>query len=509
MKTMKFMKSVLVIGVFLMSSTSCDDQLDEPLDNEPLLENADYTQTENMFELLKGSYADFYSLQWETFPTISVRGDDVNAAGDQAPLQQTDDFTYDPNAWMYNNSWQNLYTDIIATFHLAIEEIGKYNEFAADESEGEQYIAEIKVMIGFELFQITRLWGDVLIPTSGDATDLYVAPVTPRAEVLQYISDLMDEAIPNLLSVHPNQRTDIRGGMTEYTALAVKALANLENENWQGVADATSTIINSGLFSLSNDYYNLFKIPGKLNDEVLLELQYSDFGTSSGESRNYLNQSLGINQWTPAVAGSGAGWGFWEPTMKYIQFMLDRGETERLETSVLFTPDGIQDLVDAGNTAMPAFVSNITRDGDQINNSVRMKFGSGKHYLPSVQLTAGRTSYGSNKNFICIRYAEILLMHAEALVSGGNSAVLSADEAVMLVRNRAGFGGNVTGVTLDDVLDEKYAEFGMEWGIRFYDLVRHGRIAELNHEGKTYNDEDRFLPYPLNQTILLPQLNND
>lgn len=508
MKMMKLMKTAWVIGLFLITFTACDDQLDEPLDNEVLLENIDYTQTENMFELLKGSYADFYSLQWETFPTISVRGDDVNAAGDQAPLQQTDEFNYDPNAWMYNNSWQNLYTDIIATFYLAIEEIEKYNQFADNPSEGEQFIAEIKVMIGFELFQITRLWGDVLIPTTSDASDLYGTAVTPRAEVLQYISDLMDEAILDLPSVHPNQRTDIPGGMTEYTALAIKALANLENENWQGVADATSSIINSGLFSLSGDYYNLFKIPGKLDDEIILELQYSDFNTGSGEERNYLNASLGINQWTPAVAGAGAGWGFWEPTMKYIQFMLDRGETERLETSVLFTPDGIQDLVDAGNTSMPAFVSNVTRDGDQINNSVRMKFGSGKHYLPSVQLIPGRTNYGSNKNFICIRYAEVLLMHAEALVSGASSTVLSADEAVTLVRNRAGLG-NATGVTLQDVIDEKYAEFGMEWGIRFYDLVRHGMTDELNHEGKTYNEEDRFLPYPLNQATLLPQLNND
>ena len=42
-------------------------------------------------------------------------------------------------------------------------------------------------------------------------------------------------------------------------------------------------------------------------------------------------------------------------------------------------------------------------------------FCSGKHYLPSDQLTPGHTVYGANKNFTCIRYAEILLMHAEAL----------------------------------------------------------------------------------------------
>jgi hypothetical protein len=65
----------------------------------------------------------------------------------------------------------------------------------------------------------------------------------------------------------------------------------------------------------------------------------------------------------------------------------------------------------------------------------------------------------------------------------------------------------VGSVTLDDVLDEKYAEFGMEWGIRFHDLVRHNRTTELNYEGRAFSiDAHRFLPYPLAQQGILPQL---
>jgi hypothetical protein len=97
-------------------------------------------------------------------------------------------------------------------------------------------------------------------------------------------------------------------------------------------------------------------------------------------------------------------------------------------------------------------------------------------------------------------------MHAEALVSGASSSVMSADEAVNEVRSRAGLPA-ISGVTLDEVLDEKYAEFAMEWGIRFYDLVRHNRTSELDYAGRTYNEgEDRFIPYPLLQLDLLPQL---
>lgn len=96
-------------------------------------------------------------------------------------------------------------------------------------------------------------------------------------------------------------------------------------------------------------------------------------------------------------------------------------------------------------------------------------------------------------------------MHAEALTSGATSNVMSATEAVNTVRNRVGMAP-LSSVTLDTVLDEKFAEFATEWGIRFFDLVRHGKIAPLSYEGRTYTDSDRFLPYPLEQQDILPQL---
>jgi hypothetical protein len=265
------------------------------------------------------------------------------------------------------------------------------------------------------------------------------------------------------------------------------------------------------LFALEDDYYNLFKIPGKLNQENILEFQYSDFGQGSGAESSYLYAFFGPNAWTPAVAGAGGGWGFWEPTPKYIKFMLDRDEEKRLVTNVLFTIDGMNQLEeDPAYSPLPAYISNVTPDGDWIGDpdgapEARALYSSGKHYLPSTQLTPGRTGYGTNNNFRVIRYAHILLMHAEALVSGASSSVMSADQAVNLVRDRADLAP-ISGVTIDDVLDEKYAELAMEWGTRFEDLVRHGRTEELSDDVRTYTEADRFMPYPQEQVDLLPQL---
>jgi hypothetical protein len=323
---------------------------------------------------------------------------------------------------------------------------------------------------------------------------------------MQHISDQMDEAIPFLPDMRPNQRTDIPGGVTIYTALAIKALANQELENYQAVADATGEIISSGLFSLYPDFYELFKTPGKLSNESILELQYSDFGQGEGDRQAHLYDPYGPQNWTPAVAGAGSGWGFFEPSMKFIKFMLDRGETVRLETSVLFTDRGIAEIQeDPAYASLPGFVSNTTRDGDVINDYARALFASGKHYLPSNQLITGRTAYGSNKNYNVIRYAEILLMYAEAVVQGANGMGMTAEQAVNLVRDRAGMPA-LGAVSLDQVLDEKYAELSMEWGKRYYDMLRLGRFEELSYDGRTFTEEKSFLPYPQAQVDQFPIL---
>ncbi|MGC1241781.1 MAG: RagB/SusD family nutrient uptake outer membrane protein [Chryseosolibacter sp.] len=507
MKLLKYYIKIAVVAFTAMVVTSCHDLLDEPPENTSFLEDTDYTNSDNMMLPLIGTYAGFYNRGWEDFPLISVRGDDVNAGGlgDQQDYAETDKYNYNKDYWMYNSLWQNLYNNIWDA-HSAIEQIEKYQEFAPNPALGDQYIAEAKVLRAYLLFQLSRVWGDVFITTSSDPSDLLNTPLSTQAEVMEHISAQMDEAMPLLPVMHPNERTDIRGGVTKYTALAIKALANLELKNYQAVADATSEIITSNEFALEADYYQLFKIPGKLNKENILELQYSDFGAGSGDTKTHLFAFYGPENWTPAVTGAGSGWGFFEPSLKYIKFMLDRGETTRLETSVLFTDRGIAEIKKDPNYAtLPDWISNTTPSNDRINDYARAMFASGKHYLPSDQLTPGRTDYGTNKNFTCIRYAEILLMHAEALVQGASGTGMTADQAVNAVRDRAGLGA-LSGVTLQQVMDEKFAELAMEWGVRYYDMIRLGEYDELSYDGRTFTEDKTFLPYPQSQVDLYPIL---
>ena len=55
-------------------------------------------------------------------------------------------------------------------------------------------------------------------------------------------------------------------------------------------------------------------------------------------------------------------------------------------------------------------------------------------------------------------------------------------------------------------MDEKFAELAMEWGIRFWDMIRLGKTAELSYDGRTFTADKAFLPYPQAQIDQLPGL---
>lgn len=504
MKTSKNIFIRLSALAFALVISSCTEKLDTQ-EGQLNTGDIDYTDASQMVEPLIGAYYEISSLGWEEPLLLGVRGDDVNSGGlgDQPLYTETDLFNYNKDFWMYNQVWNSHYNDII-NMNTAILQIENFLEFAneADFARGQQYISEIMVIRAWLHLNLARTWEDIFIITSSQPEEELEQGVATKAEVMQFISDQMDEAIPNLPDMRPNQRTDLTGGVTRYTAYALKALAQQELENYQGVADATGAIISSGLFSLYPDFYQLFKKPGELSNESLWELQYSDFGTASGGEFYHNYSPFGPQNWDPARANASPGWGFYEPSLKFIGFMLDRNETVRLQTSVIFTPDGIEE-VRAEGYEIPGFVSNITPSGDVFNNYVRADFASGKHYLPSIQLTEGRNEYGAGKNFIVIRYAEILLMYAEALTRGASGTAMTAEEAVNLVRER-GDMPPLSGVTTEDVLDEKFAELAMEWGIRFYDMIRLDNYSELSYDGRTFSAEDEYLPYPQAQVDALP-----
>ena len=96
-------------------------------------------------------------------------------------------------------------------------------------------------------------------------------------------------------------------------------------------------------------------------------------------------------------------------------------------------------------------------------------------------------------------------MYAEALTQGASGQATTALDAVNAVRARASMPA-LASVDNDAVMKEKFAELAMEWGTRYYDMVRLGKYSELSYDGRTFTDTKIFLPYPQTQVDLLPAL---
>ena len=259
----------------------------------------------------------------------------------------------------------------------------------------------------------------------------------------------------------------------------LKAKQKMYDNEWDEVLALTEDIVNSGKFELYNDFYELFKIPGKLCNESLLEYQFTDFGNGSGDI-------VSSDNWFAFQGPRGeapiSGWAFIEPTEKIRNLFSKRGEAVRAETTFPMT--------DA-----------TTRDGDYIPVAQpgEPTAYNGKAYTPANQMTPGRTGYGDNNNIRVFRYADVLLMNAEAKVRKGQNG----DAPLNLVRERAGLAP-IANATLDQILEERQVELALEWGERFFDLVRTDRATqELPGFVK---GESEYYPIPQDQIDLNPNL---
>jgi hypothetical protein len=245
---------------------------------------------------------------------------------------------------------------------------------------------------------------------------------------------------------------------------------------------------------LYSDYYNLFMIPGKLCNESLMEVQVTDFGLATGDY-------IGIDQWYVSMGAtmsgtvdgnpvSISGWNFMQYNRQFVDWCKARGETIRLETSCL----------EGGSK---------TREGFLVEGSAIF---NGKAYLPYNQMTPGTTDWGRNNNVRLLRYAEVLLMNAEAKVRNGKSG----DEPFNEVRTRAAMS-TITGVTMEQILDERRMELCSEWGLRYTDLVRTGLAAEVLNQPTLVRDQANgewtpakaYWPVPGLQLLNLPDLGKE
>jgi hypothetical protein len=503
-------RNILIFAavVIVFGTSSCEDFLNKPIEGQVPLGQIDYTDESRMFEPVAGIYAeanDNNLAHWADYCMMFFRSDFIIKgahANDQPVMENIDNFNYEAmrDAWFVNNLWTHHYI-IIRDANAALEELDKFGEYATDKNLVKQYKAEVRFFRALCYWRLARIYGDA--PWYDRNMVAANLRKSPRQELYQFIIKEMQECVNYLPEEHPNQLVH-KGAVTKWAAYMLMAKAAADIQDYQTMLSASKAIYDIGLFSLYPDFYDLFKKQGQLCDENIFELQHTDFGLATGNITNIdqyyvchgIKQSGGTKFDGTAFV---SGWGFSMPTQKYIDFMQGRGEGIRFETSIIYPNTKTIDGDSIGN--IPPDLQSLLDRYNQ-NGPVAAEAYLFKGYLPFNQQTPGRYQYGGFNNIRVFRYADALLLYAEALVhiNGDGAGDIPLNE----VRDRAGLDP-ISGATIDDILDERGAELEFEWGCdRFFDLIRLDRTEEL---GPNFTKgEDEFYPIPTVQIDLQPGL---
>lgn len=485
---MKAKVNILLLSILLLA-TSCSDFLDIRTEATMPSSGMDYSKAENVFLPVSAAYASMRLAEGEALNYMSlleIVSDDADkgSAPDEAPaVKEFDEFTYGPENEHIGYVWSIFYR-MVSAANYAVESMDKFQEALSSEEALRQVAegrAEARIIRAFAYFNLVRLFGEVpLIDRTMSSEQLASMDVSTVPQLYDFIYKDLDAAIATL----PASHADMPGRYTCFTARALKAKVALYNKDWNEAASQADAIMASGNFSLMPKFRDAFSVEYENGPESLMEIQSSDLGNTSGAMPICYYGFIQGPRNNPEPL---QGWGFKVPSAQLIAFLDGRGDTIRKATTVL----------ESGTT---------TPEGDEISDMCANPYYNGKVYVPSRYNTRSFNAYALDHNMRLIRYAEILLIYAEALANGAAITPASgytADMALNEVRERAGLPA--TTATLPHIYDERRAELALEEN-RFFDLVRWGKAAEvLGPLGFTAGKNERF-PIPSVQRQLNPKL---
>ncbi len=427
------------------------------------------------------------------------------------------------------NGWQSLWGNI-AQANFLINNLRTKAAASVSSSVIDNAIGEAYFMRATAYFYLVRLWGPVPIITNNleNVTNPYMN--TNRVEDIYKLIEMDYEKAAGLLP------TKMRGSsyatnakVSKGSAKAMLAKVYLYNKDYTKARQLAEEVINSGEFKLlggTSDYSlsgksfaDLFTYSNNNNEESIFALQWK--GDSNYGSANNCNTQFGISNSSISTSNASYG-GVFAPS----QDILDLYSSNDVR--------GHETLMLPGNT-YPSMKVKVVNDGvtsyevgftvpaaDKIggqNAGAAIK----KYCIGIVNGNETGPIDGWNmmdNNTYIMRYAELLLIHAEAILAGGSSTSdPSALKSFNAVRNRAGLSP-VTSFTQDDIFTERRKELAFE-GDYWFDLGRMSRskaisIMSAQNRGSMYNaeyftpSESSFrLPYPTNDVSKNPLLLED
>ena len=398
---------------------------------------------------------------------------------------------YCPGNGFTNTIWIGYY-GLINKCNSTIKEVNTNTTIVATDAVKLQTIAEAKFLRGYAYFMMVRFFGRVpLIDTlfSNPAAQNNVPQSTP-AQLYTFIENDLKFAAGNLpLSWDPRS---FPGRVTSGAANGLLAKVYLTQQKWALAMAAANLVIASGQYDLSTPYDKIFREEGENSKESVFEVQATASAAIPTTNGVQYAQIMGVR-------GAGVwdlGWG-WNTPSTYLEAAYEPNDPRKNRT-ILFTSTATTTYQTIYGENLPVGLPN-----PRYNNKV--------YSNPAMRSSIGNR-FGYWMNIRILRYADVLLMYAEAAnETGGNTAEALAKLEMVRARARAGNNTILPAVTTTDqallrdaIRRERRIELAMEHD-RFFDLVRWG-IAQtaLNAAGKPNfnNSRDVLLPIPQTQIDL-------
>ena len=390
--------------------------------------------------------------------------------------------------------WPRLY-QIVRGANETLREL----EVLEEQAEGvkEEVEARARFIRAYSYYHLVRLFGE--IPYLDELTTTAEASVAPKMSVdMVYENIIADFTFAKTWL--PDSRND-RALPGKAAASAFLASVYLTRGNYQMAYDeATDVISKAGLYDLAlePDYRNIFHAENTdFSKEPIFVIDF--VGTNiDDESRDYLAAFTGFYQ--QATYYPSGGWSVAVPA----QAVFDTWNDADYRKQVNFDDTA---LTNSGELLDYTQFSSL--DPRNTNRPHISKYTAMAADLPQAN-TSGRDSHS---NYQLMRYAEVLLIAAEAAIETGRTA--EADEYINMVRERARNGdgssdpssepADISGATIDDVLEERRLELAFEHK-RWYDIVRrdlgsqvfgpNGFEVELQGTQNFDSSRDYLLPIP-------------
>lgn len=483
---MKLKYNLIAIALLGFSFSSCSDFLEQNPQTD-LSENDFYKTADDILSAVNGAYSslqegDIYG-NWYVFGEIPSDNTRNQLSGSVTTQNELDQFYIDTQNSMIASFWKAAYKVINRTNTV----LGRIDGIEINAELANRYKLECKFIRALMYFNLVRVYGDVpLVLKEISISESYDILREPKENVYnQIIADLKEaQGLPVSYSTAEDGRA------TQGAAKALLADVYMTLHKYAEAETILAEIINSGRYSLLENtpgslnidgYKNVFSPVNHNSKEGIFEIQFLKGGY--GEGSNYANNFAPENSGTNVVAVGGTG-GNNIPEMD-IYNAYEEGDLRR-------------------DFSMSLGYYDNRKNNEWVESRYVCKF-----------MDVPYQNNDASNNYPVIRYADVILMYAEALNQNGKTA--EACKYLNMTRRR-GFGYQTTETSPVDLQTTDKAQFALmveqerrvELAFenhRWFDLIRTGRAVEvMKSKGFSLNETNLICPIPQKQIDVNPKL---